>query len=223
MREKRPARREFLRNGAALAGGFTLSAAAPALGQHAPAQPPMIKGEREGEIAYGARSKYVTSARIPHGGRPSPDNFGLTFHVATPLAGSGRGHHAVLAPLLRDDAWRVPAGYRSCAAHADDPRPGGSSADLHRGRPEAPPVGDAPALHRVRRQQSVATCQDRAGNARHDEQCGMDRRAAVHAAQGVRRERQRQVVRRRGRGRSEGRVEHAGRQGNGRLHRSPTA
>ena len=72
MREKRPARREFLRNGAALAGGFTLSAAAPALGQHAPAQPPMIKGEREGEIAYGARSKYVTSARIPHGGRPRP-------------------------------------------------------------------------------------------------------------------------------------------------------
>ena len=85
MGEKRPARREFLRSGAALAGGFTLGAAAPALGQQAPAQPPMIKGEREGEIAYGARSKYVTSARIPHGGRPSPDNFGLTFHVATPL------------------------------------------------------------------------------------------------------------------------------------------
>src|SRR5215471_10847801 len=71
MREKRAARREFLRNGAALAGGLTLSAAAPALGQNVPAQPPMIKGEREGEIAYGARSKYVTSARISHGGRPS--------------------------------------------------------------------------------------------------------------------------------------------------------
>src|SRR5262249_8717629 len=85
MREKRNARREFLRNGAALAGGLTLRAAAPALGQQAPAQPPMIRGERQGEIAYGARSKYVTSARIPHGGRPSPDNFGLTFHVATPL------------------------------------------------------------------------------------------------------------------------------------------
>src|SRR6516225_11561356 len=84
MRKKRPARREFLRNGAALAGGFTLSAATPALGQ-APNQSPMIKGEREGEIAYGARSKYVTSARIPHGGRASPDTFGLTFHVATPL------------------------------------------------------------------------------------------------------------------------------------------
>ena len=88
MGAKRPARREFLRSGAALAGGFTLGAAAPALGQQAPAQPPMIKGEREGEIAYGARSKYVTSARIPHGGRPSPDNFGLTFHVATPLQDS---------------------------------------------------------------------------------------------------------------------------------------
>ena len=85
MREKRPARREFLRNSAALAGGVTLSAAAPALGQQAPAQPPMIKGEREGEIGYGARSKYITSTRIPHGGRPTPDNFGLTFHVASPL------------------------------------------------------------------------------------------------------------------------------------------
>jgi len=87
MGAKRPARREFLRTGAALAGGFTLGGTAPALGQ-APARPPMIKGEREGEIAYGARSKYVTSARIPHGGRPSPDTFGLTFHVASPLQDS---------------------------------------------------------------------------------------------------------------------------------------
>jgi sulfane dehydrogenase subunit SoxC len=87
MAAKRPARREFLRSGAALAGGFTLGAAAPALAQ-APAQPPMIKGERDGEIGYGARSKYVTSNRIPHGGRPSPDAFGLTFHVATPLQDS---------------------------------------------------------------------------------------------------------------------------------------
>src|SRR5262245_19615282 len=88
MGVKRPARREFLKSGAVLAGGFTLGAAAPALGEQAPNQSPMIKGEREGEIAYGARSKFVTSARIPHGGRPSPDNFGLTFHVATPLQDS---------------------------------------------------------------------------------------------------------------------------------------
>ena len=32
MGSKRPARREFLKSGAALAGGFTLGAAAPALG-----------------------------------------------------------------------------------------------------------------------------------------------------------------------------------------------
>ena len=97
MGEKRPARREFLKSGAALAGGFTLGVAAPALGQ-APAQPPMIKGEREGEIAYGARSKYVTSARIPHGGRPSPDNFGLLLAITLLRV-------VLLAWLLRA-AWR---------------------------------------------------------------------------------------------------------------------
>jgi sulfane dehydrogenase subunit SoxC len=87
MGSKRPARREFLRGGAALAGGFTLGAVAPAIGQ-APASPPMIKGDEDQIIAYGTRSKYVTSVRIPHGGRPSPDQFGLTFHVASPLQDS---------------------------------------------------------------------------------------------------------------------------------------
>jgi len=47
----------------------------------------MIK-EKADQIAYGARSNRVTSVRIPHGGRPSPDNFGLTFHVASPLQDS---------------------------------------------------------------------------------------------------------------------------------------
>jgi hypothetical protein len=39
-------------------------------------------------IAYGDRSKYVTSVRIAHpvGGRPSPDRFGPTFTVATECA-----------------------------------------------------------------------------------------------------------------------------------------
>jgi hypothetical protein len=36
-------------------------------------------------IAYGERSPRVTSVRIAHGGRPSPDNWGLTFHVASPI------------------------------------------------------------------------------------------------------------------------------------------
>src|SRR5262245_32850839 len=81
-------RRALLKSGAAFAGGLTLGAAAPASAQqtaephHAP---PMIKGDKDGMIAYGERSTFVKSVRIPHGGRPSPDTFGLTFHVATPL------------------------------------------------------------------------------------------------------------------------------------------
>ena len=88
MGSKRPDRRGFLKSGAALTGGLTLGAVAPAFGQtQTPASPPMIK-EKADQIAYGARSKHVTSVRIPHGGRPSPDNFGLTFHVASPLQDS---------------------------------------------------------------------------------------------------------------------------------------
>src|SRR5829696_1244839 len=86
MGSKRPARREFLKSGAALAGGLTVGAAVPALGQ-TPASAPMIK-EGKDQIAYGERSSHVTSVRIPHGGRPSPDNWGLTFHVAAPLQDS---------------------------------------------------------------------------------------------------------------------------------------
>jgi sulfane dehydrogenase subunit SoxC len=89
-------RRALLKNGAALAGGLTLGAAAPAMGgqqtpesHHAPPSWPMIKGDKD-MVAYGDRSKYVTSVRIAHpvGGRPSPDQFGLTFHIATPLQDS---------------------------------------------------------------------------------------------------------------------------------------
>src|SRR5258708_23690714 len=93
MGSKRFDRRELLKSGATLAGGFTLGAAAPALGQEplTHASPPMIKGDTDGQIAYGERSKHVKSVRIPHGGRPSPDTFGLTFHVATPLQDSVGG------------------------------------------------------------------------------------------------------------------------------------
>ena len=87
-------RREFLKSGAALAGGFTLGAVAPAIGaqqtpesDQTPASGPMIRGDKD-MIAYGERSRFVTSVRIPHGGRPSPDAFGLVFHVATPLQDS---------------------------------------------------------------------------------------------------------------------------------------
>ena len=98
MGSKRTSRRELLKSGGALAGGLTLGAVAPALGQtpasaghdHSIADSsPMIVGNKE-QIAYGERSHFVTSVRIPHpmGGRPSPDMFGMTFHVASPLQDS---------------------------------------------------------------------------------------------------------------------------------------
>ena len=82
---KRGDRREFLKRGAALAGGLSLGAAESAIGQ-APAPEPenMIMGTTE-LGAYGKRSRFETSVRIPHGGRPSPDAFGLDFHIAAPL------------------------------------------------------------------------------------------------------------------------------------------
>ena len=105
MGSKRTSRRELLKGGAALAGGLTSGAVAPALGQtpasgEAPAHDhamasgsqnayPMIPGSKE-LIEYGQRSHYVTSVRIAHpmGGRPSPDAFGKMFHVASPLQDS---------------------------------------------------------------------------------------------------------------------------------------
>ena len=65
----------------------------------------MIKGSKE-LIAYGDRSRFVTSVRIAHpvGGRPSPDAFGKVFHVAAPLQDSvGVIRHR------RSTMWRRPA------------------------------------------------------------------------------------------------------------------
>ena len=90
MGAKRPDRRGFLKSGAALAGGLTVGAVAPVAGQEpAHDHPAFIKGSKE-LVAYGDRSRFVTSVRIAHpvGGRPSPDPFGLVFHVATPLQDS---------------------------------------------------------------------------------------------------------------------------------------
>ena len=104
MGSKRTSRRELLKGGAALAGGLTSGAVAPAFGQtpesgHAAdhdhpmsgskVDHPMIPGSKE-LIEYGQRSRFVTSVRIQHpvGGRPSPDAFGKTFHVASPLQDS---------------------------------------------------------------------------------------------------------------------------------------
>jgi len=82
MGSKRTSRRDLLRSGAALAGGLTLGvpvhaqahdhSMAPASGSENAY--PMIPGNRE-MIAYGERSHFVTSVRIPHpmGSKASPD------------------------------------------------------------------------------------------------------------------------------------------------------
>ena len=95
MGSERPDRRAFLRRGAAVAGGLTLGAAAPGIREAVASGQSVEEKSQEAPdyssdelIAYGERSRFVTSKRIPHGGRPSPDAFGLVFHVATPLQDS---------------------------------------------------------------------------------------------------------------------------------------
>ena len=83
MSSKQSDRREFLKRGAALAGGLGLAAAKPVSGQ-LPDPEGMIVGTDD-LVAYGKRSRFEDSKRIPHGGRHSPDAFGLDFHIAAPL------------------------------------------------------------------------------------------------------------------------------------------
>ncbi len=75
-------RRGFLKGGAALAG-----LAAGARPVEAQTQGTSTKKIDE-LIAYGERSRFVTSTRKPVAERHSPDEFGLTFHVLTPLQDS---------------------------------------------------------------------------------------------------------------------------------------
>jgi len=92
MGSKQPDRRKFLKSGAAFAGGLTLGAVEPVIpqtpedAQSAEDQSQEIPDYSSDElIAYGERSPHVTSVREPVNGRPSPDDFGLVFHIGTPL------------------------------------------------------------------------------------------------------------------------------------------
>src|SRR3984893_14618447 len=83
MDSRKPNRRGFLKGGAAVAGVAAGGAQ-------------LAKGQTQGApdkkidelIAYGERSRFVTSVRVPVAERHSPDEFGLTFHVLTPLQDS---------------------------------------------------------------------------------------------------------------------------------------
>jgi sulfane dehydrogenase subunit SoxC len=80
MDEKRRNRRGFLKGGAAFAG---LAAGGARLAKGQTQGMPAQKAEEL--IAYGERSRFVTSTRVPVAERHSPDEFGLMFHVLTPL------------------------------------------------------------------------------------------------------------------------------------------
>src|SRR5438128_12609719 len=66
--------------------GMALGKVPSASGQTPASSPADTPGKKLKElIAYGERSRYVTSMRAPVSERMSPDMFGLTFHVTTPL------------------------------------------------------------------------------------------------------------------------------------------
>jgi sulfane dehydrogenase subunit SoxC len=93
MSSRPPGRRRFLKKSAALAG-LALGAAKSASGQAPDGHPGGDAHSSDPKelakelVAYGERSHYVNSVRVPVAERMSPDMFGLTFHVLTPLQDS---------------------------------------------------------------------------------------------------------------------------------------
>ena len=184
MGSKRPDRREFLKSGAALAGGLTLGAVAPAIGQTPASGTPMIKGNKESD-----RLRRPLPFRDLGTHTPRRQAFARCLRARVscgdPASGFGGGDHAILAPLRGDDPWLLHPGHRSPGASSHDPRHGGPSADLHHGGLEAPPFRHPPSFHRVRGEPVDAQGEDRSGIARDDQLRRMDRRAPLGAAQGV--------------------------------------
>ena len=90
MSSKLSGRRKFLRDTAALVG---LAAGAGVMPAAADQMSPIEAANKDCKdnkdlIAYGERSRYVKSVRIPVMERMSPDEFGMTFHVLSPLQDS---------------------------------------------------------------------------------------------------------------------------------------
>jgi len=83
MESKKRDRRGFLKGSVALAG---LAAGGVRLGKGQTQGTPAKKIDEL--IAYGDRSRFITSIRKPVAERHSPDEFGLTFHVLAPLQDS---------------------------------------------------------------------------------------------------------------------------------------
>src|SRR5215510_6088762 len=133
MDSKKRNRRAFLKSGAALAG-LTAGGIRPAFGQSSMAE--ALSPKNKELIAYGDRSKYIKSIRVPVSGRMSPDMYGLTFHVLTPL----QDQFAILALLCCHAPWLIRPRDQSRRTSPDDPRHGRPATDLHDGRAEAFPA-----------------------------------------------------------------------------------
>jgi sulfane dehydrogenase subunit SoxC len=84
MDPKKNSRRKFLKEGAALAAAM---GAMPA-GALAAASETTSDRSPDELVAYGERSRFVTSVRISVADRPSPDSLGMLFHVLAPLQDS---------------------------------------------------------------------------------------------------------------------------------------
>src|SRR3954469_15925699 len=87
MDSKKSSRRKFIKGGAAAAAVTALQTATGQAAQEQAVKGPLRKPLKD-DIAYGERSAYVNSVRISVSDRPSPDEFGLTFHVLSPLQDS---------------------------------------------------------------------------------------------------------------------------------------
>jgi len=115
MREKRPARREFLRNGTALRAAH-LECLQRRPGQQAP---PSADDQRRagGEIGYGARSSTPPRSASHTEAAPRPTT-SASLHVASPLQDQA-GHHAVLPPYYATTRGSFLPDIDSCEAHAE--------------------------------------------------------------------------------------------------------
>lgn len=88
MESKSSGRRKFLKNTAALIGAAAAGVRTASAGTPATDMSNMDMPDLEALIAYGQRSPFVKSKRISVMERMSPDEFGMTFHVLSPIQDS---------------------------------------------------------------------------------------------------------------------------------------
>ena len=219
MESKKPSRRKFLKGGAeaAMAGlavGAIGSASAQTIAPDAHPQKPL-----KDLVAYGERSRFVTSVRVPVAERESPDQFGLTFHVLSPLQDS--------VGIITPSSLHFVGTHRGAIVPDIDPK---EHRLLIHGMVDRPleftmeELRRFPSVSRIHfleclGNRSQARIQDRSGNARIDQLQRMDRSAAVSVAQRSRRAKRGFLGSFGGIGGGQRSGEHSAGEGHGRLYR----